>query len=78
MVNYCLVLPILPGGIKLSKKFEKENGHGMEHDEFYSIANITREQTRIQRSVPDSGFPDLEIISLETKNPSKTLRVYQI
>ena len=76
MVNYCLVVPILPGGIELSKKFEKENGHGKEHDEFYSIAGITREQTWIQRSVPDSGFPDLEIVSLETEDPSKTLKEF--
>ena len=35
MVNYCLVVPLLPGKIELSKKFEEENGgNNKEHDEF--------------------------------------------
>ena len=59
MVNYCLVVPLLPGKIELSKKFEEENGgHGKEHDEFYKIAGVTREQVWIQHSPPGSGAPD--------------------
>ncbi len=26
MINYCLALPYLPGGIELAKKFAEENG----------------------------------------------------
>jgi hypothetical protein len=65
MVNYCLALPILPGeGMELAKKFAQEHGgHTKEHDEFYKIAGVTREQIWIQRSPPGSGAPDLEILS---------------
>jgi hypothetical protein len=69
MVNYCLALPILPGkGIELVKKFAQEHGgHTKEHDEFYRIAGISREQVWIQRSPPGSGAPDLEIVSIERR-----------
>ena len=64
-------MPLLPGKMELSKKFEEENGgHGKEHDEFYKIAGVTREQVWIQHSPPGSGAPDLEIVSLETENPA--------
>ena len=44
--------------MELSKKFEEENGgHGKEHDEFYKIAGVTREQVWIQHSPPASGAP---------------------
>jgi hypothetical protein len=43
MVNYCLVLLYLTGGIELAKKFIANNGHGTEHDEFYKAAGISRE-----------------------------------
>ena len=43
MVNYCLALPYLPGGVELAKKFAQENGNTKEHDEFYRIAGISRE-----------------------------------
>lgn len=77
MVNYCLVVPLLPGKIEVTKNFEKENGgHTKEHDEFYRIAGITREQVWIQRSPPGSGAPDLEIVSLETEDPAKTLKEF--
>lgn len=77
MVNYCLVVPLLPGKIELSKKFEQENGgHTKEHDEFYNLAGITREQVWIQRSPPGSGAPDLEIVSLETEDPANTLKEF--
>ena len=77
MVNYCLVVPLLPGKIELSKKFEEENGgHNKEHDEFYKIAGVTREQVWIQHSPPGSGAPDLEIVSLETEDPAMTLKEF--
>lgn len=58
MVNYCLALPILPGkGMELVKKFAQEHGgHTKEHDEFYRIAGISREQVWIQRSPPGSAY----------------------
>ena len=38
MTNYCFVLPFLPGGIDLAKKFAQENGgSNKEHDEFYKV-----------------------------------------
>ena len=78
MVNYCLVVPLLPGKIDLSKKFEEENGgHSKEHEEFYKNAGISREQVWIQKSPPgSSGVPDLEIVSMETEDPAKTLKEF--
>ncbi len=78
MVNYCLALPILPGkGMELVKKFAQEHGsHTKEHDEFYRIAGISREQVWIQRSPPGSGAPDLEIVSIETNNPANTFKEF--
>jgi hypothetical protein len=77
MVNYCLALPLLRGGIELAKKFAEENGgHNKEHDEFYKIAGISRENVWIQRSPPRSDAPDLEVVSLETNDPSKTLKEF--
>lgn len=78
MVNYCLVLPLLPGGIELAKKFAEENGgHSQEHDEFYKIVSVSREQVWIQRSPPNSGgAPDLEIVSMETEDPITMLKEF--
>ncbi len=78
MVNYCLVVPILQGKVELLKKFEEENGgNSKEHDEFYRIAGVSREQVWVQRSPPgSSGIPDFEIISMETEDPSKTLKEF--
>lgn len=77
MVNYCLTLPFLPGGIELLKKFAKENGgHTKEHDEFYKMAGISREQLWIQRSPPGSDAPDLGIVSIETDDPATTLKEF--
>ncbi len=76
MVNYCLSLPYLPGGIELAKKFAQENGQGKEHDEFYKTAGISREQVWIQRSPPGSGAPDIEIVSIETNDPANTLKEF--
>jgi len=69
MVNYCLALPIPPENMELVKKFAQENGgHNKEHDEFYRIVGVTREQIWIQHSPPGSGAPDLQIVSIETNN----------
>lgn len=78
MVNYCLALPILPGkGMELVKKFAQEHGgHTKEHDEFYRIAGISREQVWIQRSPPGSGAPDLEIVSIEMNNLANTFKEF--
>ena len=76
MVNYCLALPCLPGGAELAKKFAQENTNTKEHDEFYRIAGISREQAWIQRSPPGSGAPDLEIVSIETNNPANTFKEF--
>lgn len=74
MVNYCLALPYLPGGIEVAKKFVQENGHTKEHDEFYRIAGISSEHVWIQRSPPGSDAPDLEIDSIETNDPANMLK----
>ena len=77
MVNYCFVLPYLPEGAELAKKFVQENGHGKEHDDFYRTAGISHEQVWIQRSPPgSSGAPDLEVISIETNDPANTLKEF--
>ncbi len=77
MTNYCLALPYLPGAIELAKKFAEEDcGHTQEHDEFYKIAGITRENVWIQRSPAGSGAPDLEIVSIETDDISKILKEF--
>jgi hypothetical protein len=73
MVNYCLVLPYLPGGIELAKKFAKENTNTKEHDDFYKLAGISREQVWVQRSPPGSDAPDLEVIGIETHDPANAL-----
>ena len=76
MTNYCLALPYLPGGLELGRKFaEEECGHSKEHDEFYKITGVTRENICIQRG-PGSGAPDLEIVSLETDDPVKMLKEF--
>lgn len=79
MTNYCLVLPYLPGGLELAKKFAiEECGHSEEHDEFSKMAGVTRENVWIQRSPTGSGAPDLEIISLETNDPPNMLKQFAI
>lgn len=76
MINYCLALPYLPGGIEIAKRFAQEEEEKEAHDEFYKIAGISRENVWIQRSPPGSGAPDLEVLSIETKDPSKTFREF--
>jgi hypothetical protein len=55
---------------------EEECGHSKEHDEFYKIAGVARENFWIQRGPPGSGAPDLEIVSLETDDPAKMLKEF--
>jgi hypothetical protein len=76
MVNYCFVLPYLPGGVELAKKFVQENGYGKDHDDFYKAASISREQVWIQRAPPGTGAPDLEIISIETNDPANSFKEF--
>src|SRR5918999_4898489 len=77
MINYCLALPLLPGGIELAKKFAEENGHhNKEYDEFHKTAGISRENVWIQRSPLGSGAPDLEVVNLETNDISNTLKEF--
>lgn len=76
MVNYCLVLPYLPGGAELSKKFAEENTNTKEHDDFYRTAGVSREPVWIQRSPLGSGAPDFEVVSIETNDPANTLKEF--
>jgi len=77
MTNYCLALPYLPGGLELGRKCAVEEcGHSKEHDEFYKIAGVTRENIWIKRILPGSGAPDLKIVSLETDDPAKMLKEF--
>ncbi len=77
MTNYCIVLPYLQGGTELAKKFAEENcGHTKDHDEFYKLAGISREQVWIQRSSPGSDAPNLGIISIETEDPANTMKEF--
>jgi hypothetical protein len=78
VVNYCLSLSFLPGGIELAKKFTTENSHTKEHDEFYKITGITREHIWIQRSPLGSVMPDMQIVSIETSDPANTLKEFAI
>jgi len=76
VVNYCFVLPILTGGVEHIKKFAQENTNTKEHDDFYQIAGVSREHVWIQRSPPGSGAPDLEIVSMETNDPSHMFKEF--
>lgn len=77
MVNYCLAIPVLPENMEFVKKFTQEHGgHTKEHDEFYRIAGITREQIWIQHSPPGSGAPYLQIVSIETNDPANTFKQF--
>jgi hypothetical protein len=76
MVNYCFALPYLPGGLELAKRFTEENGKTKEHDEFFKIAGITQERIWVQHSIPGSGAPDLEVVSIEVDDLKKMLKEY--
>jgi len=70
------VLPYSQGGLELAKKFAQENTNTKEHDEFYKLAGISREDVWIQCSPPGSGAPDLEVISIETHDPADMLKEF--
>jgi hypothetical protein len=58
-------------------KFAEENcGHTEEHDEFYKLAGISREQVWIQRSPSGSDAPDLGEIRIETEDPANTMKEF--
>jgi len=76
MVNYCLVLAFLPGGVEVARKFAQENTNTEEHDEFYRIAGISSEHIWIQHSPPETWSPDLEVVSIETDDPANTLKEF--
>jgi hypothetical protein len=47
-----------------------ENGNTKEHDEFYKMIGISRENIWIQKSPPGSELPDMQIVSMETNDPA--------
>jgi len=47
MTNYSFALPTLEGFVEFVKNFSQENSYMKEHDEFYHIAAIIREQVNI-------------------------------
>jgi hypothetical protein len=72
MSNYCFAVPILPGGIELGRKWNKENiVNNKEHDEVFKEAGISREQVWIQHS----SQGDFAVASYETDNPEKSIKV---
>jgi len=54
----------------------QENTKTEEHDEFYKIAGVSREYVWIQRALPGSFAPDLEIVSMETEDPSQMFKEF--
>ena len=72
MANYCFIVPILPGGIELMRKWNKENiVNNKEHDEVFKTAGISREEAWIQH-LPQGDFA---VASYETNNPEQSLKV---
>ena len=68
---FCIAF--LPSGTHPTKKFSEDNCRSNnDHDEFYRTAGISCEQVWIQHSPPESGAPDLEVVSLETNDISNT------
>ena len=72
MANYCFIVPILPGGIELMRKWNKENiVNNKEHDEVFKAAGVSREEVWIQH-LPQGDFA---VASYETNNPEQSLKV---
>jgi hypothetical protein len=72
MANYCFTVPILPGGIELMRKWNKENiVNNKEHDEVFKATGISREEVWIQH-LPQGDFA---VASYETNNPEQSLKV---
>ena len=73
--NYCFIAPILPGGIELMKKWNKENiVNNREHDAVFMDAGITREQVWIQH-IPQQQNQDFAIACYETSDPEQSFKV---
>jgi hypothetical protein len=73
--NYCFIAPILPGGIELMKKWNKENiVNNREHDAVFMDAGITREQVWIQH-IPQQQNQDFAIACYETNDPEQSFKV---
>ena len=70
--NYCFIVPILPGGVELMRKWKEENIiNNKEHDEVFRAAGISREQVWIQH-LPQGDFA---IASYETNDPKQSFKV---
>jgi hypothetical protein len=74
--NYCFIAPILPGGIELMKKWNKENiVNNKEHDVVFMDAGISREQVWIQHIPQQQQTQDFAIACYETTDPEQSLKV---
>jgi hypothetical protein len=72
MTNYCFMVPILPGGIELMKKWNEENiVNNKDHDTVMEAAGIFRETVWIQR-LPQGNFA---VASFETNDPEHSFKV---
>ena len=70
--NYGFIVPILPGGVELMRKWKEENIiNNKEHDEVFRAAGISREQVWIQH-LPQGDFA---IASYETNDPEQSFKV---
>ena len=71
VTNYCFMIPILPGGVELMRRWNKENiVNNKEHDEVFRAAGISRELVWIQH-LPQGDFA---IASYETNDPEQSIR----
>ena len=71
VTNYCFIVPILPGGVELIRRWNKENiVNNKEHDEVFRAAGISRELVWIQH-LPQG---DSAIASYETDDPEQSIR----
>jgi hypothetical protein len=72
MANYCFIVPILPGGTELMRKWNQSNiVNNKEHDEVFKTAGVSREQVWIQH-LPQGDFA---VASYETNDPEKSFKV---
>ncbi len=71
MANYCVTVPILPGGVELMRKWNEENvSNNTAHDLVMKAAGISQEQVWIQH-LPQGDFA---VASYKTNDPEKTIR----
>jgi hypothetical protein len=70
--NYCFIAPILPGGIELIRRWNKENiVNNKEHDEVFRAAGISCELVGIQHL----SQGDFAVASYETNDPEQSFKV---